>query len=94
MTATNVVLDAAAKTPLSTGYNRPIGYLRAFIVAMVVAHHAALAYKPVGLLPPVSLAAQSRWWEAFPVLDSRKWSGFSFFVDFNDIFFMSLMSVI
>jgi peptidoglycan/LPS O-acetylase OafA/YrhL len=91
MTAPSAALSAAAETPASSGYNRQIGYLRAFIVALVVAHHASLAYYPVGLLPPVSLAALPRWWEAFPVLDARKWSGFSFFVGFNDVFFMSLM---
>jgi hypothetical protein len=27
-------------------YNVPVGYLRAFITVLVVAHHAALAYHP------------------------------------------------
>jgi peptidoglycan/LPS O-acetylase OafA/YrhL len=75
----------------TANYNRPIGYLRAFIVALVVAHHAALAYYPTPLLPPHSLARQPRWWQAFPVVDAHKWSGFSRFVGFNDVFFMSLM---
>ena len=35
--------------------------------------------------------AQPRWWQAFPVSDPQRWTGFSFFVGFNDIFFMSLM---
>ena len=38
-----------------------------------------------------TLVAQPRWWQAFPVVDPQKWTGFSFFVGFNDIFFMSLM---
>jgi hypothetical protein len=72
-------------------YNISIGYLRAFITVLVVAHHAALAYAPFS--PPVapSLAAQPRWWQAFPIVDPQKWTGASTIVGFNDTFFMSLM---
>ena len=73
------------------GYNHQIAYLRVFIVALVVAHHAAMAYHPFAPAAPVSLAAQPRWWMAFPVADSQRWAGFSLFVAFNDVFFMSLM---
>jgi Acyltransferase family len=72
-------------------YNVSIGYLRAFITLLVVAHHAAIAYATFA--PPVapSLSAQPRWWQAFPILDSQKWGGASTIVGFNDTFFMSLM---
>jgi hypothetical protein len=72
-------------------YNVSIGYLRAFITLLVLAHHAVLAYCPFS--PPVapSLTAQPRWWQAFPVVDAQKWSGFSALVGFNDTSFMSLM---
>ena len=52
-------------------YYHAIGYLRAFIVALVVAHHAALAYFPLPFPPPVSLLAQPRLWQAFPVRDAH-----------------------
>jgi peptidoglycan/LPS O-acetylase OafA/YrhL len=81
--------DAPATTTAT--YNRPIGYLRASIVALVVAHHAALAYLPLALTPPASLVVQPRLWAAFPIVDSHKWIGFSLFTGFNDVFFMSLM---
>jgi hypothetical protein len=68
-----------------------IGYLRAFITVLVVAHHAALAYHPFAPPSPASLVAQPRWWMAFPVVDSVHWSGFALLVGFNDTFFMSLM---
>src|SRR5271169_981224 len=74
------------------GYNFAIGYLRAFITLLVVAHHAVLAYCP--FLPPgqpASLLPRPRWWQAFPVIDSHRWMGFGIFVGFNDMFFMSLM---
>ena len=67
------------------------GYLRAFVTVLVVAHHAVLAYHPFAPPPPASLAAEPRWWQAFPVVDSQRWTGFSLFAAFNDTFFMSLM---
>jgi peptidoglycan/LPS O-acetylase OafA/YrhL len=91
MTTTNAVQVTAAQTGSASKYNYAIGYLRGFIVALVVAHHAALAYYPLPLSPPASLVDQPRWWGAFPVLDAHKWSGFAFFAGFNDTFFMSLM---
>jgi len=84
---------AATSTHAEAGsYNFAIGYLRAFITLLVVAHHAVLAYCP--FLPPgqpASLLPQPRWWQAFPVIDSHRWMGFGIFVGFNDMFFMSLM---
>jgi hypothetical protein len=68
--------------------NLPIGYLRAFVTVLVLAHHAVLAFH--AFAPPVP-ASQPRWWQAFPVVDSQRWSGFALFVGFNDVFFMSLM---
>ena len=91
MTTTIAIQSTAAQSATASKYNHAIGYLRAFIVALVVAHHAALAYYPIPITSPVSLAAQPRWWGAFPVLDAHKWTGFAFFSGFNDVFFMSLM---
>jgi peptidoglycan/LPS O-acetylase OafA/YrhL len=75
-------------------YNLAVGYLRAFLVVLVVAHHAVLAYHPFAPPAPVSLVAQPRWWEAFPITDPRHWSGFALLVGFNDTFFMSLMFLV
>lgn len=72
-------------------YNPSIGYLRAFITLLVLAHHAALAYDPFAPPPASVLNGPVRWWQAFPVLDSQRWPGFALFVSFNDIFFMALM---
>ncbi|MGA2652866.1 MAG: acyltransferase [Terracidiphilus sp.] len=91
MSTAGSTLGAPVNTPLTAKYNYAIGYLRAFIVALVVAHHAALAYHSYAPPPPASLLAQPRWWGAFPIVDPQKWSGASLLVGFNDIFFMSLM---
>jgi peptidoglycan/LPS O-acetylase OafA/YrhL len=72
-------------------YNVAIGYLRAFVTVLVLAHHAVLAYHPFAPAPPASLLAEPRLWPAFPVVDAQRWSGFSLLVAFNDTFFMSLM---
>ena len=74
-----------------SSHNLPIGYLRAFITVLVLAHHAVLAYHPFAPPVPASLVTQPRWWQAFPVVDSQRWSGFALFVGFNDVVFMSLM---
>jgi hypothetical protein len=37
------------------------------------------------------MVAQPRWWQAFPVVDSQRSTGFALFVGFNDTFFMALM---
>ena len=91
MSNASVTLAAPAATPQTAKYNYAIGYLRAFIAALVVAHHAALAYHPFAPRPPASLLPEPRWWGAFPVVDPQKWSGSTLFVGFNDTFFMSLM---
>jgi hypothetical protein len=75
----------------SPQYNVSVGYLRAFITVLVVAHHAVLAYHPFAPPPPANLLAQPRLWQAFPVVDSARWIGWTVLAGFNDIFFMSLM---
>ena len=69
----------------------PIGYLRAFITLLVVAHHAVLAYHPFAPPPAASLLAEPRWWPVFPIVDAQRWPGFMVFTAFNDMFFMALM---
>lgn len=73
-----------------TDDNLAVGHLRAFITAMVVAHHAVLAYHPFAPAPAASLTGIP-WWQAFPVVDSQRSGGFALFTGFNDIFFMALM---
>jgi len=87
--APTVTLDPEA--PPRPAENVAIGYLRAFITVLVVAHHAVLAYHPAAPPPPASLLAEPRWWQAFPVVDSPRWGGFGLLVGFNDLFFMALM---
>jgi|SRR5579884_3274999 len=72
-------------------YNLPVGYLRGFVVALVVLHHVVLAYHPYAPPPPASLIPQPHWWQAFPVVDPRRWGGATIIAGFNDIFFMSLL---
>jgi peptidoglycan/LPS O-acetylase OafA/YrhL len=79
----------AAEAPST--YNYAMGYLRGFVVVLVVAHHAALAYHPFAPPPPVSLAAEPRWWQAFPVVDTVRGGWASLLTGFNDNFFMALM---
>ena len=77
--------------PAGPAYNVSIGYLRAFITLMVLAHHSVLAYHPYAPAPPSSLDDPIRWWQAFPIVDRQRWTGAALFAGFNDIFFMALM---
>jgi hypothetical protein len=72
-------------------YNVALGYLRGFLVILVLAHHSVIAY--IGLVLPRSqpLGTPPFFWRAFPVMDQVHWAPFGFFTSFNDDFFMSLM---
>jgi hypothetical protein len=92
LTPAGVVAPAVKTETLSRADdNVAVGYLRATITAMVVAHHAVLAYHPYIPAPAASLTSGPPWWQAFPVVDSQRWGGFALFAGFNDIFFMALM---
>ena len=57
--------------PGETERSVAIGYLRAFVTALVVAYHAALGY--LALLPPGPVPLASGLWRIFPIIDSKKW---------------------
>jgi peptidoglycan/LPS O-acetylase OafA/YrhL len=82
---------SAAFDQTARSYNPAVGYLRAFITLLVLAHHSVLAYHPYAPAPAALLSGPSRWWQAFPVVDSQRSTGFAVFAGFNDIFFMALM---
>jgi hypothetical protein len=78
MSATAVVdTPPVVSSTTTTNFNYAIGYLKAAIVACVVALHSVLAYHPAAPPPPVSLLAHPRTWLAFPVFDSHHaaWAG-------------------
>ena len=75
-THSSATLEAASTHAPSGSYNLAVGYLRAFITLLVIAHHAVLAYHPYAPPSPASLVAQPRWWQAFPVSDPQRWTGF------------------
>jgi len=61
-------------------------YLRAFTVALVLCHHAALAYTTSAFINfenPIATAS--------PVVNEQRWPGFDLIVAFNETFFMPLL---
>jgi peptidoglycan/LPS O-acetylase OafA/YrhL len=82
------------KSAPATERNVAVGYLRAFVTLLVIAHHAVLAYHPYAPPPSTSLGVEPMMWQAFPVVDSHRWPGVGAFVGFNDVFFMSLMFLV
>jgi Acyltransferase family len=99
--ASSIHSPAPASPELSAGapahaahrrYNVAIGYLRGFLVILVLAHHSALAYFDGAPAAPASLLATPMLWRAFPIVDPRAHSKvINLFVAFNDNFFMALM---
>lgn len=80
--------------PAGSGRDVPIGYLRTFLVLLVVLHHSVLAYCTYA--PPPGNTLDTPWmaWSAFPVADTARWRGADLIVGFNDTFFMSLFFLI
>ncbi|MGO9018178.1 MAG: acyltransferase family protein [Syntrophobacteraceae bacterium] len=75
------------------GYNVTFGYLRAFIIVLVIVHHSVIAYLfSVAPSPASSLAEHLHSLRAIsPIIDVAHSRVFFFVVFFNDRFFMSLM---
>jgi len=61
-------------------------YLRAFIIILVLVHHAVIAYSTLGYINFANPIYTNS-----PVVDSQKWRGFDLILLFNDTFFMSLL---
>ncbi len=74
-------------------YNIPIAYLRAFIIMLVVAHHAAIPYHII--LPQSNASSLSEHLQSMraisPVIDEQRSGMLSLFASFNDNFFMALL---
>jgi fucose 4-O-acetylase-like acetyltransferase len=70
--------------------NLPVGYLRAFVTLLVLAHHSVLAYVSIAP-PPQAFDHEPFLWSAFPVVDPHRWAGWTLLVGFDDTFFMALM---
>jgi glucans biosynthesis protein C len=65
--------------------------LRAVVILIVIAFHAALTY--VQFIPelPHSFNDPPFAWRAFPIVDSHRWIGFDLFCAWHDVYLMSLM---
>jgi len=95
MSTVNLVATPSASSEISApSYNYAMGYLKAVIVALVVAHHAALAYHPAAQPIPASLLLQPRIWQTYPIVDSHRAVWAAAFATFNDVFMMALMFLV
>jgi len=84
-------IDSPSREESGREQNVALGYLRILTVLLVVAAHAVLAYHPLPPGPATSLTVVPRWWQAFPIVDARRWVGFAPFSLLIDNFSMSLM---
>ena len=83
--------DAPGKASSKPQYNVALGYLRAFIILLVLAHHSLLAYHPYAPHQSRSFTAKSMSWAGFPIVDRQRWYGSWPIVAFNDNFFIALL---
>lgn len=66
-----------------------VDYLRSTITILVVAHHSTLSYTTFA-----SFNQAAYIFSTHPIVDTKRWVGLDIFVNFNDIYFMSLMFLI
>ncbi|MDY6950812.1 MAG: acyltransferase [Thermodesulfobacteriota bacterium] len=84
----DIQVEARATLDLTKGSGRRVAfdYLRAFVVALVLCHHAVLAYTTfafINLENPIATIS--------PVVNEQRWRGFDLIVAFNETFFMPLL---
>ena len=85
-TRTTPVLTEMTEKSEAPGRRIEFDYLRAFVVVLVLWHHAILAYASFSFINPTNPI------ETFsPVVDMQRWLGFDLLAGFNDTFFMALM---
>jgi peptidoglycan/LPS O-acetylase OafA/YrhL len=87
------VPPATATRAAAVGQDRnlAVGYLRAFITVLVLAHHSVIAYI-AGLPKPSAVFTRPPFnWGAFPIQDSHTSALPGLLTGFNETFFMSLM---
>ena len=80
--------EASATLDLTEGSGRRVefDYLRAFVVVLVLCHHAVLAYTAFAFINFENPIATTS-----PVVNEQRWSGFDLIVGFNETFFMPLL---
>ena len=67
-------------------HSHALAKLKACVVLLVVLHHTILAYCRDGYFDRTRYL-----WSSAPIVDRNRWIGFDLIVDFNDVYFMSLM---
>lgn len=65
--------------------------LRAVVILIVLAFHAVLAYLDFLPAEPYRFEVPPFQWQAFPIIDSRRWIGFDLFCAWQDVYLMSFM---
>ncbi|HEU5020129.1 MAG TPA: acyltransferase [Pseudolabrys sp.] len=71
--------------------NVALSNLRAVVIVIVVAFHAALAYLASVATPTARFDQAPYLWQAFPIVDGHRWLGFDIFCAWQDVSLMSLM---
>jgi peptidoglycan/LPS O-acetylase OafA/YrhL len=81
----------SAKAATGQDRNLAVGYLRAFITVLVLAHHSVIAYIAGLPKPSADFTKPPYTWGAFPIMDPHNSPLPGILTGFNETFFMSLM---
>jgi hypothetical protein len=81
----------SARAATGQDRNLAVGYLRAFITVLVLAHHSVIAYIAGLPKPSASFTKPPYTWGAFPIMDPHNSALPGILTGFNETFFMSLM---
>ena len=81
----------SAKSAGGQDRNLAVGYLRAFITVLVLAHHSVIAYIAGLPRPSADFTKAPYTWGAFPIMDPHNSPLPGILTGFNETFFMSLM---
>jgi peptidoglycan/LPS O-acetylase OafA/YrhL len=84
--AARAIIRARLASPAAASRVAALDHLRGFVIALVVLHHAVLAYCRYA-----HFNRQHYLLSIAPVVDSERWPGFDLLVLLNDSFFMPLM---
>lgn len=80
------VLPSSVQAPAGRVRDVSIDYLRTSLTLLVVAHHSAMAYTTWAHFDATQPLRSTA-----PVVDTVRWVGFDCLVQFDDVFFMSLL---
>lgn len=71
--------------------NVALSNLRGVVIVIVLAFHSSLAYLASAPTQQTAFDRAPYPWQAFPIIDARRWLGFDIFCAWQDVSLMALI---